>query len=272
MLWFFLLCKVNRQLKILHRAISAIALTVQRSISFFFAAKSENKKLPGVLPHSYSGSKVPSCDTDEGEYLITLLCKVNRQLKILHRAISAIALTVQRSISFFFAAKSENKKLPGVLPHSYSGSKVPSCDTDEGEYLITLLCKVNRQLKILHRAISAIALTVQRSISFFFAAKSENKKLPGVLPHSYSGSKVPSCDTDEGEYLITLLDGFGSQRSWPKFNADLHRFLSTLFARMNIIHRTALFVSHLLGGAFIIRDAVSISAYNQHRITVIFSS
>ncbi len=29
--------------------------------------------------------------------------------------------------------------------------------------------------------------------------------------------------------LITLLDGFGSQRSWPKFNADLHRFLFTLF-------------------------------------------
>ncbi len=80
-------------------------------------------------------------------------------------------------------------------------------------YIIEFLCKVNRQLKKLRRAVSAIALTVPRSIVFSFAAKSENKKLPGVLPHSYSESIVPFCDTDEGEYLITLLDGFGSQRS-----------------------------------------------------------
>ncbi len=44
-----------------------------------------------------------------------------------------------------------------------------------------LLCKVNRGLKIPRRAISAIAVTDGRSIGFFFAAKSENKKLPGAL-------------------------------------------------------------------------------------------
>jgi hypothetical protein len=57
---------------------------------------------------------------------------------------------------------------------------------------------------------SAIALTVQRSICFFFAAKKREQEMSGVLPHSYSESIVPFCDTDEGEYLITLLDGFGS--------------------------------------------------------------
>lgn len=72
----------------------------------------------------------------------------------------------------------------------------------------------------------------------------------GVLPHSYSESIVPFCDTDEGEYLITLLDGFGSSgvdpNSMPTFIASYPRF----FFSVNIIHRTALFVSHLLNAAF----------------------
>jgi hypothetical protein len=37
------------------------------------------------------------------------------------------------------------------------------------------------------------------ALVFFFAAESENKKLLGVLPHSYSESFVPFRDTDEGE-------------------------------------------------------------------------
>jgi hypothetical protein len=45
----------------------------------------------------------------------------------------------------------------------------------------------------------AIALTDGRSIGFFFAAKSENKKLPGVLSTLLFGIKVPFRDTDEGE-------------------------------------------------------------------------
>ncbi len=64
---------------------------------------------------------------------------------------------------------------------------------------------------------------------FFFAAKSENKKLPGVLPHSYSGSKVPARVTDEGEIQITLFDGFGFKevdpKSLPTFIASCPRFL-----------------------------------------------
>ena len=43
---------------------------------------------------------------------------------------------------------------------------------------IEFLCKVNRQLKILHLHRLATALTVRRSICFSFAAKSENKKCP----------------------------------------------------------------------------------------------
>jgi hypothetical protein len=55
--------------------------------------------------------------------------------------------------------------------------------------------------------------------------------MPGVLPHSYSESIVPSCDTDEGEYLITLLDGFGFKEvdpnSMPTFIASCPRLLLT---------------------------------------------
>jgi hypothetical protein len=61
--------------------------------------------------------------------------------------------------------------------------------------------------------------------------KRENKKLPGVLPHSYSESFVPFCDTDEGEKQITLLDGFGFKevdpKSLPTFIPSCSRFLQT---------------------------------------------
>ncbi len=45
---------------------------------------------------------------------------------------------------------------------------------------------------------------------FFFAAKSENRKCPVFFHTPIRNLIVPFCDTDEGEYLITLLDGFGS--------------------------------------------------------------
>ena len=56
----------------------------------------------------------------------------------------------------------------------------PDCHCSQS--FSALLCKVNRQLKIPHPAISAIALIVQRGIGFFMRCqKRENKKLPGVL-------------------------------------------------------------------------------------------
>ena len=61
-----------------------------------------------------------------------------------------------------------------------------------------ILWKVNRQLKIPLQAVSAVDLTVQRSIWFFFAARSENKKLLGVFLHFYSDLIVPSRNTDKG--------------------------------------------------------------------------
>jgi len=78
---------------------------------------------------------------------------------------------------------------------------------------------------------SAIALTASTKHWFFFAAKSENKKLPGVFPHSYSESFVPARDTDEGGKQITLLRRVWLERvdpkSLPTFIASCSRFLRT---------------------------------------------
>ena len=76
--------------------------------------------------------------------------------------------------------------------------------------------------------------------------------MPGVLPHSYSESIVPFYDTDEGEYLITLLRRVWLWKELTQIQCRPSSLLIHAFSSVNIIHRTALFVSHLLGGDVIV--------------------
>jgi hypothetical protein len=71
-----------------------------------------------------------------------------------------------------------------------------------------------------------------------------------VLPHSYSESVVPFCDTDEGEYLIILLRQVWLKRvdlkSMPTFIASYPR----LFLQREHYTPNILFVSRPVGRRF----------------------
>ncbi len=56
---------------------------------------------------------------------------------------------------------------------------------------IEFLCKVNRQLKKLHRPVFRYRFDSSTKHLVFLRCEKREQEMPGVLPHSYSESIVP---------------------------------------------------------------------------------